>query len=548
MYACNRIRNEDRLKDNFLHGDLWLRAACHKDTCPKKQHRNGVYMKYIVDGEQMKLIDRYTIEQIGIPAMVLMEKSANAIVQAMLDKITKRDKILAVCGTGNNGGDGVAAARLLKEQGFDVAVLILGDEKRATEQMKTQLFIARNLGLEVFNNVKLKEYTVIIDAIFGIGLSKMVEGIFKSTIDAINMGDFLVYAVDIPSGIHAGTGKVMNVAVNADVTVTFGLYKKGIIFYPGCDYAGEIIIADIGFPIKSIEKIHSNTFIYDKSDLDKLPNRMNNSNKGHYGRVLVIAGSKNMCGACYLSSKAAYRAGAGIVKILTVEENRSILQSILPEAILSTYNPVEMKNKLETERILKELEWATAIVIGPGMGITTSAERLIEFVLENVTVPVVIDADALNILAQKEKHMYLEDGKKKMKFPKNVILTPHLKEMSRLLDCDINAITENIMYTAINAVKEDTFHLVLKDARSVVTDGKRIYINTSGNHGMATGGSGDVLTGIIVGFLAQGLNYFEAASLGVYIHGMAADYAVKGKSCYSLIASDIIEAMPYVLR
>lgn len=506
------------------------------------------YMKYIVDGEQMKQIDRYTIEQIGIPAMVLMEKSANAIVQAMLKKITKRDRILAVCGTGNNGGDGVAAARLLKEQGFDAAVLILGDEKRATEQTKAQLLIARNLGLEVFNNAKLKEYTVIIDAIFGIGLSKMVEGIFKSTIDSINMGNFLVYAVDIPSGIQAGTGKVMNVAVKADVTVTFGLYKKGLIFYPGCDYAGEIIVADIGFPVKAIEKIQSNTFIYDKSDMDKLPSRMNYSNKGNYGRVLVIAGSKNMCGACYLSSKAAYRAGAGIVKILTVEDNRSILQSILPEAILSTYNPIEMKNKLETERILKELEWATAIVIGPGMGITTSAERLIEFVLENVNVPVVIDADALNILSQKEKHMYIEDGKKKIKFPKNVIITPHVKEMSRLLDCDISEITDNIMLAAQNAVKEDTFHLVLKDARSVVTNGKNVYINTSGNHGMATGGSGDVLTGIIVGFLAQGMNYFEAASLGVYVHGMAADFAVEGKSCYSLIASDIIEAMPYVLR
>lgn len=496
-------------------------------------------MKFIVDGEQMKQIDKYTIEKIGIPSLVLMERAALFVVQTMLKTIKRRDKILAVCGTGNNGGDGIAAARLLKEQGFDAAILILGDEKRASEQTKIQLMIARNLDVPVFNNVKLNEYNIIIDAIFGIGLSKTVEGIFQSTIEEINQGDNKVFSIDIPSGIHAKSGKVLGAAVKADYTVTFGWNKIGIILYPGCEYAGNVEVADIGFSKKAIKAVDSKTFILEEKDIRLLPDRVNYSNKGTYGRVLVIAGSKNMCGACYLSAKAAYRMGTGLVKILTVEDNRNIIQTTLPEAILSTYQPNELKSKLEVERIKKELEWATAIVIGPGMGVSSGAEQLIDIVLQNVTAPIVIDADALNIWAEKEK---------KISLPANVILTPHLKEMSRILQCEVEDIRNQIIETAVKAVENEMFTLVLKDARTIITNGKHVCINTSGNHGMATGGSGDVLTGIIVGLLAQGMEYFHASSLGVYIHGLAADYAVKEKSCYSLMASDIIEALPYVLN
>lgn len=496
-------------------------------------------MKFIVDGEQMKQIDKYTIEKIGIPSLVLMERAALFVVDTMLKTISRRDKILAVCGTGNNGGDGIAAARLLKEQGFDAAILILGDEKRASEQTKAQLMIARNLDVPVFNNVRVSEYNIIIDAIFGIGLCKTVEGIFHSMIEEINQADNRVFSVDIPSGIHAKSGKVLGAAVKADTTITFGWNKIGIILYPGCEYAGNVEIADIGFSKKAIKAVCPETFILEESDIHLLPDRVNYSNKGTYGRVLVIAGSKNMCGACYLSAKAAYRMGTGLVKILTVEDNRNIIQTTLPEAILSTYQPNELKSKLEVERIKKELEWATAIVIGPGMGVSSGAEQLIDIVLQNVTAPIVIDADALNIWAGKEK---------KMSLPANVILTPHLKEMSRILQCEVEDIREQMIETAVKAVENETFTLVLKDARTIIINGKHICINTSGNHGMATGGSGDVLTGIIVGLLAQGMEYFHASSLGVYIHGLAADYAVKEKSCYSLMASDIIEALPYVLN
>lgn len=209
-------------------------------------------MKYLVDAAKMKAIDEYTSNMLGIPSLVLMEKAAMAIVELIRSKITRNDRILAVCGTGNNGGDGIATVRMLKGLGYNADVLIIGDEKRATDQTKQQLFIARNLDVKVYNNVKVSEYTVIIDAIFGIGLSKPVVGVFEQIIESINTCDNKVFSVDIPSGIHADNGKVMNIAVKADYTITFGVNKIGLVLYPGCEYAGEILVADIGFPKKAI--------------------------------------------------------------------------------------------------------------------------------------------------------------------------------------------------------------------------------------------------------------------------------------------------------
>lgn len=500
-------------------------------------------MKYIVSGAKMKEIDSYSIQTIGIPGPVLMERSALAVADAVEKKAGKKDRILAVCGTGNNGGDGVASCRLLKEKGYDVEVLILGDEKRATESTKLQIRIARNLGVPILNNAKIKEYNVIIDAIFGIGLDKAIGGIFETVINEINSGNNRVFAVDIPSGIHSASGKIMNAAVRADYTITFGLYKMGLVLYPGRDYAGEVILADIGFPKAAVDAVKPEAFLYEPEDLCRLPKRMNYSNKGTFGKVLVIAGSKNMCGACLLSAKAAYRTGAGLVKVLTVEDNRTVMQADLPEALLSTYDPANLKSKLEVDRITKELSWATAVVIGPGMGITGPSGQLLDIVMHGTEVPVIVDADALNILSGRN-----EPAEEKLDFSRNVILTPHLLEMARLYECSVETIRENIIETAISATKGKKFTLALKDARTIVTDGSKIYVNVSGNNGLATGGSGDVLTGIIAALLAQGMEQFEAASLGVYLHGLAADYAVQEKNHYSLMASDIIEALCDVIK
>lgn len=508
-------------------------------------------MKYLVDAAKMKAIDEYTSNMLGIPSLVLMEKAAMAIVELIRSKITRNDRILAVCGTGNNGGDGIATVRMLKELGYNADVLIIGDEKRATDQTKQQLFIARNLDVKVYNNVKVSEYTVIIDAIFGIGLSKPVVGVFEQIIESINASDNKVFSVDIPSGIHADNGKVMNIAVKADYTITFGVNKIGLVLYPGCEYAGEILVSDIGFPKKAIDYVKPSVFYYEKEDLTRLPLRKNYSNKGTFGKVLIIAGSRNMSGACYLSAKAACRTGAGLVKVLTVEDNRSIIQSLLPEAILSTYDPSNLKNKLEVDRIIQELKWATSIVIGPGIGISASSDHLLDIVLNHTNVPIVIDADALTMLAGKSQYISKDNEKEcycDIDLPENVVVTPHLKEMSRLLDCEVSHVKENLLPVTVNAVKGKRYVLALKDARTIVSDGVRSYINLSGNNGMATAGAGDVLTGIIAAMLAQGMDRFDATALSVYMHGLAGDKAIESKSVYSLIASDIIEALPLVLH
>lgn len=506
-------------------------------------------LKEIVDSRQMKEIDLYTIDHIGIPSIVLMERAAWQVTEVVKKFTEKKEKILAVCGRGNNGADGIAVARMLSMSGYQVDILLLGEEKSASAEMKQQLNIVINLGISIYNNIKMNEYTIIIDAIFGIGLNKPVYGIYEQIIKQINTGNHTVFAVDIPSGLSANTGKPLNIAVKANYTITFGMNKLGLILYPGCEYAGEVTVADIGFPRVAIDNVKPNYFTYDSRDIQKLlPMRMDYSNKGTYGKVLVIAGSTNMCGACFLSGKAAYRTGAGLVKILTVEDNRSIIQNLLPEAILSTYDPYLHGDKAEKDKILSDIEWASIIVLGPGIGVNSKSEEIFDLVIQNSNVPVIIDADAINILANRmsnkqnrleELASYLSD---------HTILTPHLKELSRLTGISVEEIKNDLIGTADKCTLNNHLTYTIKDARTIVAYENMRYINTSGNNGMATGGSGDVLTGIIAALIAQGLNTNEATVLGVYLHGLAGDKAAEKKGKYALIASDIIEALADICR
>ncbi len=509
-------------------------------------------MKKLANASQMKQIDGYSIESIGIPSLVLMEKAALSVALEIKKELLKQkrynNKIFAVCGVGNNGGDGVAALRILKEWGYEGAVLLVGEEKRASEQMQVQLSIARNLSIPVMNYSELAdkhfsdaEYTIIIDAIFGIGLSKEVTGIYEQVIKEINtirserMENCSVFAVDIPSGIHASTGNVMGCAVKADQTITFGVNKLGMVLYPGCEYAGEIKVADIGFPQIAVEQAKVDTFCYEQEDIERLlPKRKGDSNKGTYGKVLVIGGSENMAGACCLSANASYAMGAGLVKVMTEKVNRIIVQTLLPEALLYTYEDSTILE--EKEAILEELKWATTIVLGPGLGKKQSARQLVDWVLEYAKVPIVIDADGLNLIAE-------NGGLKRILQKENVILTPHLKEMERLTGDLVHEIKEDIVSYAKQTMSGAECVLVLKDSRTVVTDGTKVYVNVSGNNGMAKGGSGDVLTGIIAGLLAQKADYFDAASLGVYLHGLAGDYVTEEYSSYSLLAGDLIRGL-----
>jgi ADP-dependent NAD(P)H-hydrate dehydratase / NAD(P)H-hydrate epimerase len=501
-------------------------------------------MKFAIDSKGMKSIDDYTVEVLKIPAMVLMERAAYEVAAVIRQQVKKTDRILAVCGTGNNGGDGIAAGRILYLQGYHVAILLVGDENKRSEQTKQQLEIARNLNIPIENYNKLHEYNIIIDAIFGVGLSRPVTGEYLSVIDNINLNNNKVFAIDIPSGISADYGMVMNAAVRADETITFGLCKKGLLVYPGADYAGKITIADIGFPELAFRQAEPNTFYYEREDLNRLPVRRNHSHKGTFGKVLVIAGSKGMSGAAYLSAKAAYKTGAGLVKVLTASENRIILQTSLPEALFAAYDE-------EDAEIAASISWASAIVIGPGLGQSETAERLLDQVLKEAKVPVIIDADGINLLAKRldrECHDPQSRRNTIMRLlAENTVLTPHLMELSRLIGIPVTKIGDNIIDTALFCSYNKLIY-VIKEARTIVSNHNSHYINLSGNNGMATGGSGDVLTGMIAALIAQGMENFDAACLGVYLHGLAGDVAAKEKGKYSLMAGDIVNAIEQVMN
>ncbi len=527
-------------------------------------------MKYAVNSKEMKKIDEYSVEVCSIPALDLMERAANQVVDVMKEKLDKADRILAVCGPGNNGGDGVAAGRILYLQGYHVAILFIGEEEKATKATKIQLEKAKKLGVPFENSNKLTEYNIIIDALLGVGLSRDITGTYEAIIRSINEMDSTVYAVDIPSGISCDYGKVMNVAVRSDYTITFGHQKLGLVLYPGAEYAGSITIADIGFGVEAIDKVKPEFIYYERSDIRHLPKRYNYSNKGTYGKVLVVAGSKGMSGAAYFSAKAAYRTGAGLVKILTSEENRIILQSLLPEALYSAYDNSKLCEKEQQEQLLKEIKWADTIVIGPGIGLSSMAKRLVNTVITTANVPVIIDADAITILSNRLneeelliKDQYLSEEIEKNRvdlrlharlkylesiLPNETILTPHLMELSRLLDIPITEITNNLVDTAYQCSYNNKLIYALKDARTIVAHQENKYINVSGNNGMATGGSGDVLTGIIASLVAQGMDSFKGTCLAVYLHGLAGDVAAEEKGKYSMMASDILNSIEKVIN
>jgi NAD(P)H-hydrate epimerase len=509
-------------------------------------------MKYLIDSTQMKAIDDYTIDVLKIPAVVLMERAALEAATVIKNKINNTDRILVVCGPGNNGGDGIAAGRILFLQGYYVAILFIGNYNKISELMKVQLEIAKNLGIPIENSNKLSEYNIIIDAIFGVGLTRLVTGDYETIIQLINDNVHHVFSIDIPSGISADNGKVLNIAVQADETITFGHKKIGLQLYPGADYAGKITVADIGFPEIATNQANINTFTYDTEDLKLLPQRKNYSNKGVYGKVLVIAGSKGVSGAAYLSAKAAYRSGAGLVKVLTSKENRIILQSALPEALFAAYDEKDLGVEEQKQYILSQLAWATVVIIGPGLGTDNVPTQLLEMVLQYTKVPIIIDADGITLLANQLNRAQLSSAERIKHLlsllPEETVLTPHLLELSRLIGVPVTDIANNLIDTANQCSYNNKLIYAMKDARTLVTQGRRKFINTSGNHGMATGGSGDVLTGIIAAFIAQGMKPFDATCLAVFVHGLSGDAAVKEKGTYSMIASDIIDYMEKVLQ
>lgn len=491
-------------------------------------------MKAILTGKQMRDADAYTIKKMGVPSLVLMERAALAVMEVLEEEKIDLTRSLIVCGSGNNGGDGLAIARLLHLKGYEPEVWYIGNTEHASEENKTQYQIAENYGISVRNTFVEKEYSVIIDAVFGTGLKREVEGHYREAIDTLNICNGTKVSIDIPSGVSDTTGNIWGTAFRADITVCLAYEKIGAVLYPGTEYAGRRIVKDIGIKANKISGAES-VYTYEKKDLPGLlPKRRPDSNKGNFGKVLMITGCSGMAGASYLSAKAAYCAGAGLVQIYTDETNRIILQQLLPEAIITTYT--------EFDKIkLKELfDWADVISIGSGLGISETAEKILTYAMQYAKSPCVIDGDGLNILAEE---MTLLEHKK------NVILTPHMKEMSRLQQYSVQELKENGIQYLREFVEDYPVVCAMKDARTMVaSDDGGIYINTTGNESMAKAGSGDVLAGIITGLLAQGLSRRNACETGVFLHGLCGDQAKKQKGSYSVLASDLIDALGEVLK
>lgn len=493
-------------------------------------------MEYLVDAKKMKQCDQAAIEELGIPSMVLMERAALAVTEEILKARPQPAPMLVVCGSGNNGGDGFAIARLLAEQKITVEVLFAGKDASMTEECRRQKTICENCNIKIVRNFPEKEYTTIVDALLGIGLSRDVEGAYAELIGKLNASAAYKVAVDIPSGIRSDTGNVSSVAVRADMTVTFAARKLGQVLYPAADFCGKVVCRSVGIPVR---KEDAAAFLPGPEDLCRLPGRLPWSNKGTCGKVLLIAGAEGMSGAACLCAEAAYRMGSGLVRVLTPECNRVVLQTRLPEAIVTAYRSAEDAK----EKLTCAMEWADVIGIGPGLGVEEHAGVLLGTVLEAWFGPLVIDADGLNLLAAHAEWQVLL-AKRAMP----AIVTPHIGEMARLLQKTSQQVLNERIDCCRNYAKSQHLICVEKDARTVISDGEAIYINTSGNDGMATGGSGDVLTGMICGLLAQGMELLDAAVFGAYLHGLAGDEARRKLGGYAMLAGDLIRQIGTVLR
>ncbi len=489
-------------------------------------------MKNAILGSDFKQVDKFSIEVLGIPSLVLMERAAYSVYEEIQYLCTKKDRILVVCGTGNNGADGLAVARMLHIEGYNVEYLVIGNKDKATEEFKIQENINKNINIKTINEIG-ENYKIIVEGIFGIGLKRDIKEKFKELIFRINESGSMIISIDVPAGLCADSGKVMGISIKADLTITFGLDKIGLLTSNAMIYAGGIIVKKIGFPSEAFKEVKKDYKIYEKSDLKLIPERQRDSNKGTYGKILVIAGSQGMSGAAFLSSLAAYRMGAGLVRIFTEENNREILQRMIPEATMQNYSI----DDFDFDILDEELKKADVIIVGPGIGKSNISKKIVKKVL-NINKPTVLDADALNIISEQIEMESL--------YHSNITITPHVGEMSRLIKTEVDDIKENSISICEDYAKKFGIVCVLKDARTMISNGTESYINISGNPGMSTAGTGDVLTGIIGALLSLGLNTIKAASLGVYLHGLAGDIMSESLSEHSLMASDLVDGLKYL--
>ncbi|MEQ1793036.1 MAG: NAD(P)H-hydrate dehydratase [Nitrospira sp.] len=510
-------------------------------------------MMNLVTAAQMQALDRRTIDEARVPGTTLMERAGAGIVACLQQQIgpLRGKTVTILCGKGNNGGDGFVVARLLHKQRAKVQVLTMASAKDLSRDAGTMYRqLLRTAGKTVVKPFSSASQTilgssdVIIDALLGTGLAAPVTGLYAEAIESINQAKRLTIAVDLPSGIQADTGAVLGRAVRADLTVTFGLPKLGLFQNQGIDHSGRVEIVDIGIPSAYVDAVGSRIQLITAPFVrTALPPRRRSSHKGTFGHAGIIAGSVGKTGAAAMSAQAALRIGAGLVTVAIPASVNDVLESKLLEVMTIPMPDTKARTLSRTalDRLKDFIAVRTAVAIGPGLSTHPETVELVQALVRQLDRPSVLDADALNALAGRAALLT------ECTIPP--ILTPHPGEMARLVtESSSQSVNEDRIGTATRFARERGCYVVLKGARTVIArpDGM-VAICPTGNPGMATAGTGDVLTGMIVGLLAQGLASWEAACAATYVHGLAGDLAAEAVGQTSLMAGDVLDHIPYAL-
>jgi|YelNatPaOPRAMG01_1025707.scaffolds.fasta_scaffold00158_40 NAD(P)H-hydrate epimerase len=507
----------------------------------------------LVTAAQMRELDRRTIEEVGVPSLVLMENAGRSTYQILRREFPDLSGPVAVlAGRGNNGGDGLVVARYLANQGFPVTVFLLAARDQVQGDALVNLKILDRIGVAVEEVLKEDQLTavshrlsragLIVDALLGTGLNSPVRGLYAQVIARVNQVRTPVLAVDIPSGLSADTGEPLGAAVEADVTVTYGFPKIGQIVPPGRDYVGRLWQVDISIPPALVQGIR--TALAEAADLRRLlPLRPFASHKGTFGHLVVVAGSEGKTGAATMTAEAGLRTGAGLVTAAVPASLNDILEVKLTEAMtlpLPEAGDARAVGEKALAPLSDFLKDKTAVALGPGLGTHPETQEFIRTLVQECSLPMVVDADGVNALAGR-----LDLAKKAVG---SRVLTPHPGEMARLLGITTREVQVRRLNLAREVAMTHGVWLVLKGAQTVVADPEgRISLNPTGNPVLASGGTGDVLTGLIGGFLAQGLSPWDAARLGVYLHGLAADYLEQVIGPRGHIAGDLLAVFPELL-
>jgi NAD(P)H-hydrate epimerase len=503
----------------------------------------------------MREADRVTIDEIGIPSLVLMENAGRQVVAAMeaAYEAQLNGRVAVLCGRGNNGGDGFVVARTLLQRGIEAAVFVVGALAEVRGDARTNLDILGRLGATVveiddeqaweLHFSEISQCTLIVDALFGTGLRTAAAGMIETVIADVNASDIPIVSIDLPSGISADTPHLVGDCIHASMTVTLGALKLPLVLPPAEAHAGDVVIADIGIPHEVIDGLEGPRvdLLTPEGLRDLIEPRAADSHKGDFGRVTVVAGSLGKTGAAHLAGLAALRSGAGLVTVATPASCLPIVAAMAPEYM--TEPLAERDGALVSEAVDRVLTMTQDVLAcGPGLGRTDEVASFVRLLLERADVPLVLDADAISVMASDPARLAGREDRE-------VIITPHPGEMARLLGVDIADVQANRLQVALDFATAHRAYVVLKGHRTVIaTPEGRVFINPTGNAGMATGGTGDVLTGMIAAWLGQLLDAEAACRLAVFLHGAAGDLAEARHGQAGMTATDLLSCIGEAIK